>query len=147
MRSRARYFAALVALTLLLSGCSAAAPSPDHEIGIGEWFIGAPSETGPGEVVLTVRNGGQAHHNLTICPSDGRSCSGNAITQTVLAAPDTAREPDAYPEETTALMLGAAWEATVAVALEPGTYLFYCALANHPERGMRSIVEVVDASI
>lgn len=145
MRSRARIPAALAALALLVTGCSAGAPSPDHGIGIGEWFIGAPSRIEQGEIVLTVRNGGQAHHNLTICPSDGRRCTGSAATQTVLAAPETAREPDAYPDETTALMLGAAWEAMVSVTLEPGTYLFYCALANHPDRGMRSIVEVADA--
>lgn len=129
------------AALLALAGC-AAGPDGVATVGLGEWFVGVSEAVDAGTVTLDVRNDGAAHHNLTICPSDGAGCEGPAVTQRVLVAPDDAREPEDFPSATTSLVLGAGWETTVEVDLEPGTYRFYCAVVGHADRGMDTVVEV-----
>ena len=130
-----------VAAVTLAAGCSSP-PAPDTEVTLSEMVIAADEDMEMGPSVWRVRNTGEAHHNLTICPGTKGECVDDAIVQKVLVKPEGARDPDALPDETDALVLGNGWDTLVEVDLEPGRYRLYCAVPNHAVKGMETIVMV-----
>jgi plastocyanin len=136
-----RLSAAVVLLGLLAGGCGGV-PEADTTVVLSEMAIDVELWQSMGRSVWEVRNVGQAHHNLTICPGDPGTCVGEAVTQDVLAKPADARDPDALPDSTDALVLGSGSVTTVAVDLEPGRYRLYCAVPNHAAKGMEAIIKV-----
>ena len=109
---------------------------------MSEFAIDIAKDQPLGRSVWAVTNAGKAHHNLTICPGDPGECAGEPVLQKVLRKPEGARDPDALPDETTALVLGDGWETTVEVELDPGRYRLYCAVPNHAAKGMETIIRV-----
>ena len=136
-----RLAACLIAAAVLTSGCSSP-PEPDAEVTLDEMAIAIAEDQPMGTSVWRVRNTGEAHHNLTICPGTKGECVDEAVVQRVLVKPEGARDPDALPDETGALVLGNGWETLVEVNLEPGRYRLYCAVPNHVAKGMESIIMV-----
>ena len=66
-----------------------------------------------GPQVLAVRNEGGAHHNLILCPGDERGCDdGGGVGMDVLVKPQV-RDPDAFPDRTSSLIVGAGADAVV----------------------------------
>lgn len=133
--------ACLIVVAAFATGCRAT-PEPDLEVTLAEMTIAAPTFGEMGQSVWRVRNVGQAHHNLTVCPGTMGECVGEAVLQKVLRKPDDARDPDALPDETGALVLGNGWETVVSLDLEPGRYRLYCAVPNHVAKGMETVVMV-----
>lgn len=136
-----RLCAVLGVVGLLAVGCSSP-PQADTTVVLSEMAIAVEQWQPMGRSVWEVRNVGQAHHNLTICPGDPGECVGEAVTQEVLVKPADARDPDALPDSTDALVLGNGSTTTVAVDLEPGRYRLYCAVPNHVAKGMEAIIKV-----
>jgi uncharacterized cupredoxin-like copper-binding protein len=145
VRGRAvRVGAAIGAIALVVVGCGGAPapPEPDLEVGLTEMAVFAAAEVPAGRSVWRVANDGDAHHNLTVCAGGIDTCDGPNLVQDVLVKEPTARDPDALPDETDALVLGSGWTSTVAVDLAPGTYRLWCAVPNHAARGMQTLLEV-----
>ncbi len=134
--------AAALVVTLLLAGCSSD-PEPDVEVTLAEYAIGVPDELPTGPTVLRVFNGGDAHHNLSICPSEtGTSCSGPPVEHEMLRRPEQARDPTFFDDTSDSLTIGKRWEALIEIDLEPGTYRFFCGIVGHAARGMQHTVTV-----
>ena len=136
-----RLFALALVLGALATGCSSP-PEADTKVVLTEMAIDVEQWQSMGRNVWEVANAGQAHHNLTICPGDPGQCVGDAVTQEVLVKPADARDPDALPDSTDALVLGAGSTTTVAFDLDPGRYRLYCAVPNHVAKGMEAIIKV-----
>jgi uncharacterized cupredoxin-like copper-binding protein len=132
----------LVACLTLLAACGGAAPEADVEVGLTEMAIWADGDVPAGTSVWQVTNSGEAHHNLTICEGDVGACEGPNVDQRVLEHEPTARDQDALPDVTDALVLGAGWTNLIEVELAPGTYRLWCAVPNHAVKGMDTTVEV-----
>lgn len=136
-----RWFAVLAVAAGLLSGCSGV-PEADARVVLSEMAIDMEKWQSMGPQVWEVTNVGAAHHNLTICPGDPGACVDDPVVQKVLAKPEGARDPEALPDETDALVLGDGWTTTVEVDLEPGRYRLYCGVPNHAAKGMETIIKV-----
>lgn len=136
-----RLCAVLALLGTLIPACTSA-PEADTAVVLSEMAIDVELWQPMGRSVWEVTNVGQAHHNLTVCPGDPGQCVGDAVTQDVLVKPADARDPDALPDATDALVVGSGSTTTVAVDLEPGRYRLYCAVPNHVSRGMEAIIKV-----
>jgi uncharacterized cupredoxin-like copper-binding protein len=140
--SRRRTAALLLGLAVLAACNGAAADDAANEVVLTEKAIGAPSAWSPGEQVLEVRNEGDAHHNLIICPGDETGCTEGGVAMDLLEKPEV-RDPDVVPDRTSSLVLGAGASAVVRTdALEAGTHRLWCAIPNHAARGMELLVEV-----
>jgi uncharacterized cupredoxin-like copper-binding protein len=143
--------AGLVALALAATACTGqtvtaadgASVPIDHEVLLVEKAIGAPNPWTEGPQVLAVSNEGGAHHNLIICPGDELGCDeGGGVGMDVLSKPQV-RDPEAFPDRTSSLVVGAGAHAVVRTdPLPPGTYRLWCAIPLHAERGMQLVVEV-----
>lgn len=136
-----RACAVVMVLGALGTGCSSP-PEADAKVVLSEMAIDVEQWQSMGEQVWEVTNVGQAHHNLTICPGDPGRCVGDAVTQDVLVKPADARDPDALPDATDALVVGSGSTTTVALDLEPGRYRLYCAVPNHVSKGMEAVIKV-----
>jgi uncharacterized cupredoxin-like copper-binding protein len=136
-----RLCAVAMVLGALAAGCSSP-PEADTKVVLSEMAIDVEQWQSMGRSVWEVANVGQAHHNLTICPGDPGTCVGDAVVQDVLVKPADARDPDALPDSTDALVVGAGSTTTVAVDLDPGRYRLYCAVPNHVAKGMEAIIKV-----
>lgn len=108
-----------------------------------EMAVATASPWPAGPQLLHVRNEGGAHHNLIICPGDATGCDdGGGVPMDLLVKPEV-RDPAAIPDRTSSLVLGAGADAVVRVdALDPGSYVLWCAIPNHAARGMQRIIEV-----
>lgn len=125
-----------------LAACSSA-PEPDVEVTLAEYAIGVPEQLPTGPTVLSVRNEGHAHHNLSICPTEtGAECSGPPVEHDMLRRPEEARDPTFFDDRSDSLTIGKRWVALVEVDLEPGTYRFFCGIIGHAARGMERTVVV-----
>jgi uncharacterized cupredoxin-like copper-binding protein len=136
-----RLCAVVLTLGALATGCSSA-PEADATVVLSEMAIAVDQWQSMGRSVWEVANVGQAHHNLTICPGDPGECVGDTVIQEVLVKPADARDPDALPDSTDALVVGSGSTTTVAVDLDPGRYRLYCAVPNHVAKGMEAIIKV-----
>lgn len=136
-----RLIAEALMLGAFATGCSSP-PEIDTKVVLSEMAIDVDKWQPMGRQVWEVSNVGAAHHNLTICPGDPGQCVGDAVTQEVLVKPEGARDPEALPDETDALVLGDGWTSTVEVNLEPGRYRLYCGVPNHAAKGMETIIKV-----
>lgn len=136
-----RLYAAVTVLGALLAGCSSP-PQADTKVVLSEMAIDVEQWQSMGEQVWEVTNVGAAHHNLTICPGDPGQCAAEPVIQDVLVKPADARDPEALPDATDALVVGAGSTTTVAMDLEPGRYRLYCAVPNHVAKGMEAVIKV-----
>jgi uncharacterized cupredoxin-like copper-binding protein len=123
----------------------------DVPVTLSDWSIAMPTNVSvgaDGRLTMEVTVDGRAHHNLTICPAapDG-GCAGPPVRQTFLRKPSQARDPNAVPDATTAVVLGNGWDAALATTLQPGaTYRFYCSIVGHAQKGMQTYVTVTDGA-
>ena len=136
-----RLFAVTLVVGALGTGCSSP-PEADTKVVLSEMAIDIEKWQSMGPQVWEVANVGAAHHNLTICPGDPGACVSEPVMQKVLVKPEDARDADALPDETDALVLGDGSTSTVEVDLEPGRYRLYCAVPNHAAKGMEAIIKV-----
>jgi hypothetical protein len=132
----------LLTIAATLTACGAPVPQPQAAVVLVDYAVGAPATLPAGEVVLHLRNDGLIHHDLTICPGERDACAGEPMPLRVLRKPAQAREPDLVPDETLSLVVGADWDLLVGADLPAGRYRFYCAIVNHPARGMATVVDV-----
>jgi len=138
-----RWVAVTAGLMLAATACGGGANrEPDVEVGMAEMAIWTDGDVPTGTSVWKVHNSGDAHHNLTICEGAVGGCEGPNIEQTVLEHEPTARDEDALPDVTDALVLGSGWTNLIEVELAPGTYRLWCAVPNHAVKGMDTEVTV-----
>lgn len=131
----------VLAATLALLGCSS---DDAREVVLTEMAVATATPWPAGSQALEVRNDGGAHHNLIVCPGDEGGCEDGGVAMDVVVPPDV-RDPDAFPDRTSSLVLGAGAQATVRTdPLEPGSYVLWCAIPNHAARGMQLTIEVTD---
>ena len=119
-------------------------PAADETITLQEYAIGVPSTLAAGENVFLVKNNGQAHHNLTVCPLDEASgrCAGEPESYEMLRRPEEARDQSFFKDRADMLVIGKRWDTLIRYDLEPGTYRFFCGIVGHALAGMQRTVTV-----
>lgn len=142
MRQRVRWVAALAALALTGLACSSDEPSvtgPSPEAGIAVTLSdfkikAAETEAPAGPVTLDLTNDGPADHTFALVRTDLADDALPVAGHLVLVSElDVVAQIDRFDYGT---------ERTLALDLEPGSYVMFCMLAGHYESDMHAAFSV-----
>ncbi|HEX2089381.1 MAG TPA: plastocyanin/azurin family copper-binding protein [Actinomycetota bacterium] len=105
------------------------------EVGFGEFAVTLEAKTiRPGEVTFVIRNGGRVTHGFELESENEDESGGDDSSGPGSGSDDRFKiESEAFgPGETVRMSAN----------LVPGTYKIYCYVADHEERGMRTLLRV-----